>query len=1033
MLNKIIKLSLTNRLAVLIITALIFISGLITLMRMEIDIFPDLNAPTVVVMTEAPGLAPEEVETVVTYPLETAVNGATGVRRVRSTSTTGFSVVWVEFDWGTDIYRARQIVGERLDAAAQTLPSGVEKPVMGPQSSILGEMYIIGLTSDSTSMLELRRIAEKVMRPRLLSMGGVSQVSVIGGDAPEYRVLIDPELMRVRGVSLSDIMAATEDFNRNAGGGVVYDYGNEYIIKAQLNTTRPEELAQAVVRSDERGIVTLADVAKVDIGPRMPRIGTASVEAKPAVIVTVTKQPAEGTIGLTERIDEELANLKHSLPQDIEIHTDIFRQSEFIDGSISNLQESLLEGALFVVIVLFIFLMNFRTTIISVIALPLSIIITVLILNALGFTINTMSLGGIAIAIGCLVDDAIVDVENVYKRLRQNRSLPPEQQLSIEDTVYRASAEVRMPIFNSTLIIVAAFLPLFFLTGMEGRLLKPLGVAFIISLAASTIVALTLTPVLCSFLLGKQKNESKLEKEPKLTLAMKRIYSKSLTGVLKHKRALLISVAILFVGAIALFFTLGRGFLPPFNEGSFTINVSTLPGISLEESDKIGREAERIIMETPEIRTVARKTGRAELDEHSLGVNVSEIEAPYVLTNRSRSEVSRELRSRLGQIPGAIVEIGQPISHRIDAMLSGAQSQIAIKVFGNDLNRLFAIGRQIKDIAGEVPGLVDIALEQQVERPQLLIKPRRDMLARYGIRPGDFSAMIETAFGGKTVAQVYDGGVSYDVAVILDEKYRNSLEDIRLMPIDSNLGPVSLETVADIISTTGPNTINRENVARRLIISANVDGRDLRGAVDDLRSRIEKEIELPENYYVSYGGQFESEAAASQTLLWASLGAILVIFLLLYGEFKNVTQSLVILVNMPLALIGGIAILAITGSHVNIPAIIGFISLMGISTRNGMLLMSRYNHLAQEGEGLRERILHGSEDRLLPIVMTALTSALALIPLAINADSPGNEIQAPMALVILGGLVSSTALNIYVVPALYQIFHKKATFKAPIQ
>ena len=1033
MLNKIIKLSLTNRLAVLIITALIFISGLITLMRMEIDIFPDLNAPTVVVMTEAPGLAPEEVETVVTYPLETAVNGATGVRRVRSTSTTGFSVVWVEFDWGTDIYRARQIVGERLDAAAQTLPSGVEKPVMGPQSSILGEMYIIGLTSDSTSMLELRRIAEKVMRPRLLSMGGVSQVSVIGGDAPEYRVLIDPELMRVRGVSLSDIMAATEDFNRNAGGGVVYDYGNEYIIKAQLNTTRPEELAQAVVRSDERGIVTLADVAKVDIGPRMPRIGTASVEAKPAVIVTVTKQPAEGTIGLTERIDEELANLKHSLPQDIEIHTDIFRQSEFIDGSISNLQESLLEGALFVVIVLFIFLMNFRTTIISVIALPLSIIITVLILNALGFTINTMSLGGIAIAIGCLVDDAIVDVENVYKRLRQNRSLPPEQQLSIEDTVYRASAEVRMPIFNSTLIIVAAFLPLFFLTGMEGRLLKPLGVAFIISLAASTIVALTLTPVLCSFLLGKPKNESKLEKEPKLTLAMKRIYSKSLTSVLKHKHALLISVAILFVGAIALFFTLGRGFLPPFNEGSFTINVSTLPGISLEESDKIGREAERIIMETPEIRTVARKTGRAELDEHSLGVNVSEIEAPYVLTNRSRSEVSRELRSRLGQIPGAIVEIGQPISHRIDAMLSGAQSQIAIKVFGNDLNRLFAIGRQIKDIAGEVPGLVDIAVEQQVERPQLLIKPRRDMLARYGIRPGDFSAMIETAFGGKTVAQVYDGGVSYDVAVILDEKYRNSLEDIRLMPIDSNQGPVSLETVADIISTTGPNTINRENVARRLIISANVDGRDLRGAVDDLRSRIEKEIELPENYYVSYGGQFESEAAASQTLLWASLGAILVIFLLLYGEFKNVTQSLVILVNMPLALIGGIAILAITGSHVNIPAIIGFISLMGISTRNGMLLMSRYNHLAQEGEGLRERILHGSEDRLLPIVMTALTSALALIPLAINADSPGNEIQAPMALVILGGLVSSTALNIYVVPALYQIFHKKATFKAPIQ
>lgn len=1025
MLNKIIRFSLDNRLTVLIVTALAFIGGLLALMRMEIDIFPDLNAPTVVVMTEAPGLAPEEVEKVVSYPIETAVNGSTGVRRVRSTSTTGFSVVWVEFDWGTDIYTARQIVSERLDAAAESLPEGVDKPVMGPQSSILGEIMIIGLRSDSTSLLELRRLAETAIRPRLLALGGVSQVSVIGGDAPEYQIKINPDKMRLFGVSLDEVLAATDGFNSNAGGGVLYQYGNEYIVKADINTADCEAMAQAVVRSDAGGTVTLGDIASVELGGRLPRIGVASVEAEPAVIITVTKQPGTGTIQLTEEIDEALASMGATLPADVRVSTDIFRQSDFIDNSISNLQRSLLEGALFVIIVLFFFLMNLRTTLISVVALPLSIIVSVLLLNAMGYSINTMSLGGIAIAIGCLVDDAIVDVENVYKRLRQNSQLPQGERFSVRDCVYHASAEVRMPIFNSTLIITAAFLPLFFLTGMEGRMLIPLGVAFIVALAASTIVALTLTPVLCSYLLGNQAQNARLSREPRVTRAMKAAYSRSLAWILNRRTAMLCCVGALFVAALVCFFTLGRGFLPRFNEGSFTINVSTLPGISLDESDAIGRRAEEIILATPEVRTVARKTGRAELDEHSLGVNVSEIEAPYTLDDRSRSEVAADLRHRLGEIPGAVVEIGQPISHRIDAMLSGAQSQIAIKIFGPDLNTLFAIGRQIKEITSEVNGTVDVNIEQQTERPQLLIRPRRDVLAMRGIKLGDFGKAIETALSGKVVSQVYRDGYAYDVAVILDEAHRATIDDIAALTVDSPAGKITLGELAYISSTTGPNTVNRENVERRLLVSANVEDRDLRSTVDEIRRRVEENVDLPQGYHVAYGGQFESEQAASRTLMWTSLGALLIIFMLLYGEFKSVAQSLVILVNMPLALIGGIFMLALCGDEVNIPAIIGFISLMGISTRNGMLLMTRYNHLKAEGMTLAERIASGSSDRLLPIVMTALTSALALIPLAVNGDAPGNEIQAPMAIVILGGLLSSTLLNIYVVPALYQILNRK--------
>lgn len=1019
MLNKIIQTSLRSRLTVLILTAVVLISGCVMLMRSEVDIFPDLNAPTVVVMTEAPGLAPEEVEKIVTYQIETAVNGATGVRRVRSSSSSGFSVVWVEFDWDTEIYRARQIVQERLATVAENLPDGVSTPVMGPQSSILGEMLIIGLTADSTSLSELRSIADRQLRPRLLALGGVSQVSVIGGEEAEYQIRISPQRMRHFGITLNEVIAATENINDNAGGGVLYQYGNEYIVKTDIATDRAEEIAGAVVRSDERGTVTLADISEVGIGGKQPRLGVASVEAKPAVLVTVTKQPAAGTIDLTEKVEAELQGIAPTLPSDIHFKTDIFRQSDFISHSISNLQESLFVGALMVIIVLFIFLMNVRTTVISVIALPVSIIVTIIVIRLMGMTINTMSLGGIAIAIGSLVDDAIVDVENVLKRLRRNHALPPEERKSVVDVVFHASAEVRMPIFNSSLIIIASFLPLFFLSGIEGRMLIPLGVAFIVALIASTLVALTLTPVLCTLLLGSKKSMEKIDRESRVAIAMKRVYGRSLEWVMSHGRSVLVATGVLFAVCVGLFFTLGRSFLPGFNEGSFTINVSTLPGISLDESDRVGRMAEEIILSVPEINTTARKTGRAELDEHSLGVNVSEIEAPYTLTGRTRNQVAAELRQKLGEIPGANIEIGQPISHRIDAMLSGTQSQIAIKIFGPDLDRLFAIGNKVKSIAGEVDGVVDLNIEQQMQRPQLDIRPRRALLARYGITIADFRAVVETAIGGKVVSQVYEEGVPYDITVIADGNNRGTIEAIRNLMIDSNMGKIPLSTVADVVSATGPNTINRENVKRRIVVSANVSGRDLRSTVDAIRSEIEEDIQLPEGYYITYGGQFESEASASRTLMWATLGALLIMFMLLYHQFHSVSRSLIILVNMPLAMIGGVLILIFTGGELNIPAIIGFISLLGIATRNGMLLITLYDQLAASGVGLHERVMRGSTDRLLPIVMTALTSALALIPLAVNGSAPGNEIQSPMAIVIIGGLISSTLLNAYVVPILY--------------
>lgn len=1025
MLNRIIKASLNQRIVVLILSGIVLLTGMVLLMRTEVDIFPDLNAPTVVVMTEAPGYAPEEVEKLVTFPVETAVNGATGVRRVRSSSATGFSVVWVEFEWGTDIYRARQIVSEKLATISDQLPPGVKSPTLGPQSSILGEMMIIGLTADSTSLQDLRTFADRIIAPRLLSVGGVAQVSVIGGDVKEYQIQLDPERMRYLDVSIDEVLEAVEGMNNNTSGGVMYDYGNEYLIKADVSTTDPNELSQSVVRSDDRGIVTLADIATVAVANQEPRLGVASEKAKPAVLITVTKQPSTGTITLTGKIEENLAAMRSTLPPDVNISTDIFKQADFIDNSIGNLKSSLFEGAIMVIVVLFFFLMNLRTTLISLIALPLSIIVTVIVLHCMGMTINTMSLGGIAIAIGSLVDDAIVDVENVYKRLRRNREKPAGERQTTLQVVYDASREVRMPIFNSSLIIIASFLPLFFLSGLEGRMLIPLGISFIVALIASTIVALTVTPVLCSYLLGSAKEDSRNSREPWVSRHLGKGYTAALGGALRHRKTWLAGVTILFVGSLILFFTLGRSFLPSFNEGSMTINVSTLPGISLDESDAIGRKAEEIIMSMPEVRTVARKTGRAELDEHSLGVNVSEIEAPYTLKDRSRGEMVRDLRAKLSELPGANIEIGQPISHRIDAMLSGTEAQIAIKLFGDDLAKLYQLGTQIKNVASTVDGVVDVNVEQQIGRPQLDIRPRREMMARYGVTMPQLTRFVETMLAGQPVSAVYIDELPYDLTLKVNPGERSTIESLSEIMIDTQQGKVPLSEVAEIVSSTGPNTINRENVSRRIVISANVDGDDLRGIVNNIRERVSKEVVLPQGYYLQYSGQFESEAAASRTLGLTSIGALLIIIMLLYQEFHNLRQPLIILVNMPLAMIGGVLILVITGAELNIPAIIGFISLLGITTRNGMLLISHYNQLKAEGLSLMDRILRGSSDRLNPIIMTALTSALALIPLALRGGEPGNEIQSPLAVVILGGLISSTILNVFVVPILYYLSCRK--------
>lgn len=1029
MLNKIIHFSLHNRLIVLGAALLLMIIGIYSASKMEVDVFPDLNAPTVVVMTEAMGMAPEEVEHLVTFPIETALNGASNVRRVRSSSTTGFSVVWIEFDWDTEIYKARQIVSEKLASIQDLLPSHIGTPTLGPQSSILGEIMIIGLSSQTTDLQELRTLADRTIRPRLLSMGGVAQVSVIGGDIKEYQICLHPDRMKHFGITLDEVSQVVSGMNQNTSGGILYDHDNEYIIRGLLSTSHLSELGQAVIKTNDHTPIVLEDIATIQIGNKSPQLGLASNEATPAVLITVTKQPSSSTIDLSQRLDRTIDDIRHSLPSDIHISTDLFRQERFINSSIDNIQKSLYEGAIFVVIVLFLFLMNVRTTFISLLTIPLALLCSILAMQGMGITINTMTLGGMAIAIGSLVDDAIVDVENVFKRLRENRLLPPESQKSTLSVIFDASKEVRMPILYSTLIIIAGFAPLFFLSGMEGKMLVPLGVAFIVALCASTLVALTLTPVLCSYLLKSESSlASSSDKEPILTRKAKGLYRQALTWAIDHKRWVLGSTGIALVAAIVVFAGLGRSFLPEFNEGALTINVSTMPGISLEESDRIGQMCEEILLTIPEIQTTGRKTGRAELDEHAQGVNSSEIEAPFILDKRSKEDMLQEIRDKLGVLSGLNIEIGQPISHRIDAMLSGTRANVAIKLFGTDLDRMFRLGNRIKSTIQDIPGIVDLNVEQQVERPQLQIRPRRELLAKHGITLPDFGRVVSTLLSGEVVSQVYEGRQAYDLTLKVEDSHRSSIERIKDLLIDADGYKIPLSDVSEVTSSTGPNTINRENVMRKVIISANISGRDLRSVVEDIQQTISEQISLPEGYHIEYGGQFESEQAASRTLLVTSLISILVIFLLVYAQFKDGRQALVVILNLPLALIGGVFAIALSGGILSIPGIIGFISLFGIATRNGMLLISKYNDLRHEGHAPLDCVMIGSLDRLTPILMTALTSGLALIPLAISGDLPGNEIQSPLAKVILGGLLTSTCLNGFIIPIMYLLTTPKSHF-----
>lgn len=1025
MLNRIIKFSLDNRLIVLLLSVVILISGVMTLLRTEVDIFPDLNAPTVVVMTEAPGMASEEVERMVTYPIEMAVNGAQGVDVVRSSSSAGFSVVNIQFDDDVDPLVARQTIAECLTRVSDRLPPLAETPVIGPQSSILGEILIVALTSDTIPVDELRTYADRRFRPALQGVAGVSSVSVIGGEEVEYQVKLDESRMRLLGVTLDDVNQALADVNTNSSGGVAQGYGNEYVVKADVSTTSADDIALTVIKTVDGRIVTAGDVAVVEKAAKMPQTGLASYRGKPAVILTVTKQPRVGTINLTEKLLGVIDDVKSSLPEQLNVATDIFSQRDFIDRSISNLTSSLFEGALMVIVVLFFFMMNVRATAVSLIALPMSIIITVLILHLMGITVNTMTLGGIAIAIGSLVDDAIVDVENVSRRLRANRMLPEGERRSMVSVVFDASREVRMPIFNSSLIIVAGFMPLFFLSGVEGRMLVPLGVAFIIALAASTIVALTVTPVVCSYLLGTKKSQEALSREPVTMRWLKGVYGRGLNAAMRHKRICIGGAAALFAAAVVMLLNMGGGFLPPFNEGSFTINISAMPGISLQESDKVGRMAEQIILQVPEIETVARKTGRAELDEHSLGTNVSEIEAPYHLDGRSRSEIAEDLRHRLSVIPGVNIEIGQPISHRIDAMLSGTESPVVFKIFGDDLERLNKIAGQLRDIMQDTEGLRDVAVEQQLPRPELSVTPRRHLMARYGVTPSMLNDALQTALSGKVVSQMYIDAFPRDITLRYDIPQEEIVDRLAGLTLDTPRGKVALGDIAAISHTESPNTVNRENARRRIIVSANIEGRDINSAVEEILAEAAAQIDMPEGYTIEDAGQSVSARQASQRLLMASLLALLIIFGLLYFEFKNFIQSLIILVNIPLAMIGGVIILQLTGGDLNIPAVIGFVALLGISTRNGMLLMSRYNALTSEGVPAHEAVFRGSLERLTPIVMTALTSALALIPLALRGSDPGNEIQSPLAIVILGGLASSTLLNLFIVPIFYILAKKR--------
>lgn len=1021
MLNRIIRLSLDNRFLVVAGAVLILAIGLWQIPKQQIDVFPDLTAPTVVIMTESESMSAEDVERMVTFPIETAINGASGIRRVRSTSQTGFSVVTVEFDWGKDNYLARQIINERLSGIESALPEGVEKPVLAPQTSLMGEVMVIGLTSDGNiSSRELRTIADWTFRPRLLSLTGVANVAVTGGEIKEYKILLNPSKMTAFGVSTAEVLNACENLNADGNGGIVDSWGNEYNIRTMNRSTDVEQIGKNLVKLSENGSpVTIADIADVVVGDKSPRIGDASVDANPAVRLSVTKQPGISTLSLTDDIDRTIEDIKTTLPDGINVRTDIFRQENFIQASIENIFRALLEGGVLIIAILFLFLGNVRTAVISIIALPLSLICTMLALGAMGMTLNTMSIGGMAIALGSLVDDAIIDVENVFRKLGENRQLPAESRKKNLDVIYSASSEIRSSIWNATLIIIITFIPLFFLTGMEGMMLRPLGISFIISLFVSMIVAITLTPVMGSFLLTSASEK----KETGLAQTVRERFSILLNRILDHPRPVIVITCVLLAGAFALFPFLGSSFLPGFNEGSMTVEVSAIPGISLDESIKIGTIAEKELMQIPEVDVVSRKTGRSELDEHALGTSTSEMDVPFTLKMRSREDVFAEARERLSSIPGIAIEVGQPISHRIDMLLSGSQASIAVKVFGPSLPKLVSTAGRIKEAIEDIPGLVDLKVEQLSERPEIHIIPKKELVSYYGITENELSEAIGTAMLGTCVGHVFDQGCRFDIVVKLHNDYSNNISDIGSVTFHTEKGDVSLSDIAEISSTTGASSISRENISRKIAITANTSGENIVGILDEIKERISDNVTLPDGYHIEYGGQGESARYATQTLLLTSLLAVILVFIILFREFRSFKLTSIVMVNMPLALIGAVYTVAFTGAVVSIPSIIGFISLLGIATRNGILLVSHYESLGHLP--IKERIITGTADRIIPILMTALSSALALIPLAVNGDKTGNEIQSPMAAVILGGLITSTLLNLIVIPTIYGLTDRR--------
>ncbi|MBQ5816913.1 MAG: efflux RND transporter permease subunit [Bacteroidaceae bacterium] len=1019
MLNAIIKFSLNNRLAIMLMVLLVTIGGIYSAQKIEVDVFPDLTSPTVVVLTDATGMAPEEVERLVTFPIETAVNGATNVRRVRSTSSQGFSFVWVEFDWDVDIYKARQVVSEKLVTLSDALPQGVV-PMLAPQSSVMGEILFIGLQADSTPLMEVRTLAEWVLKPAILATGGVSQVTIIGGDFKQYQVLADVNKMALYGVTMHELEEAVASMSNNTAGGVVREYGNEYALRGMGRSNDIDELGRTLVKMHNGRPVVVADVAEVCIAGAV-RMGYASQNATPSVILSISKQPGINTLNVTENIERNLEGVAKSLPPDVRVDTKIFRQADYIRSSVNNVSRALIEGAVCVVLVLFLFLMSLRTTIISIVAIPLSLLGTVIVLYLWGMDINTMTLGGMCIAIGSLVDDAIIDVENVYKRLRENHALPREQRLSSLRIVFEASSEIRSSIIHATLIIMVTFMPLFFLSGLEGRMLKPLGIAYLVSLLMSLLVAMTVTPLMCKWLLSSDKYLQRQERKNWVEQWLLAKYSVSLGKALRHSKAIIISVASLLALALLLFALMGRSFLPEFNENALTIAAVSRPGVSLEESNRIGSLLEKELLQIPEVTSTARRTGRGELDEHSQTSNGAEIDVNFELSNRSKSEFLQDVRSRMATIPGVITSVGQPLEHRIDHMVSGTQADLAIKVFGPDLSTLFMLGNKVKEILSSMPEVVDLNVEQQVETPQLQIRADRERLAHYGISMEQFNSFVEAAFPGKKLGEIYEEERSFDLVLRLSHDNTDSMEGVKDALIDTYDGrKVPLEAVASIVSCGGPAAISRENVQRKVVVSANIASGNVNGVVDNIIELLDRELPLNEGYRLEYGGQFESAQSAARTLWLTSFIALCVVFALLCGEFKSMTLSAVVMLNLPLALIGGVVATYFSSGVMSIPAIIGLITLFGIATRNGILLVSRYQHLRADGVSLDDAVRIGSADRLTPILMTAFTSALALVPMVFSGSSSGNEIQSPMAVVVLGGLFTSTLLNVYVIPIVYR-------------